>query len=144
MGHEHPLRVGRELAERLGRTDEQGVDQPTRVNAVKAVQTVRQCEHQMRVGHVEYLGQSPLQPGVLGARAALREMAISARVVLPVAMAARVAGQSVASQRGGAAGNDAPPRLGLGRGQEMLCQILSTVLAQCIGQGGHGVLPSAR
>ena len=78
MGHAHPLRVDGELAERLGRTGKQGINQPTRVCAVEAVQTVRQCEHQMRVGHVEYLGQSPLQPGVFRPCAALRAMAVAA------------------------------------------------------------------
>jgi hypothetical protein len=73
------------------------------------------------------------------AHTALRAVAVTARVVLPLAVTTGVAVQPLATQRGGATGNDTPPGFGLGGVQCVGCQIRWAKLAQCIGHGAsHG------
>lgn len=82
---------------------------------------------------------TPLQPGVFGARAALRAAAVTARVLLPVAMQAGITGEQLAAERRRAASHDGPPGFGLRSAQEVISQIRRAKLAQRIGQGGaHG------
>ena len=137
----HPFGIGGEFRQGLRGAGEQGVDDPARMRAVQGIQVVGQGEHQVGVGHGQDLGQPALQPGVLGARAALRAVAVAARVVLPVAVAAGLAGQLLAAQGCRAASHDGPPGFGLGRGQGVMRQVRGAVAAQhlshAMGQRGH-------
>jgi len=93
----------------------------------------------MRVRHRQHLGQAPLQPGVFGARAALRAASVAARVVLPVAVRAGIAGEQLAAQHRRAASHDGPPGFSLRSAQEVIGQVRRAKLAQRIGQGSaHG------
>ena len=142
--HTHPPWVGRKLAQGLRGAGKQGVDHPARVGAIQGVEAVGQREHQVRIGHGQHLGQSALQPGVLGARTALRAMPVAAGVVLPVAVAAGVAAQLLTTQCSGAAGNDTAPGFGLGRAQGVGVQVRTAKAAQYLcharGQGGHAAV----
>jgi hypothetical protein len=113
------------------------IDDPSRMGAVQAIETVRQGEHQIRVRHGQHLGQASL------ARAALRAPAVAPRVVLPVAVRASITGEQLAAQYRCAASHVGPQGFGLRSAQEVIGQMIShislTKLAQRIGQGGaHG------
>ena len=81
----------------------------------------------------------PSLAAVLVGAAALGAMPVAIRVVLPVAVAAGIAGKLLATQRCSATGHNRRPGFGLGRAQSARCQIRSAKLAQRISQGGcHG------
>ena len=138
-GHTHPLRVGGKLRQGLRRAGKQRVDYPARVRAIQCIQTVRQRKHQMRIRHRQHFSQSALQPGILGARAALRAVPVAARVVLPVAVTTSITRQLLATECSGATRDNAPPGFGLRGAQGARCQIRWAKLAQRIGQGGHAI-----
>lgn len=127
-----------ERAQRARGASKQGVDDPAGLASVQAVKLMGQGEDQVRVGHIEHLGQAALQPSVLGARTALRAVPVAARVVVPVLVTAVAASQALPAQSRCAAGADAPPRLGLGAAQGVRAQVGRPTAVQHLGQRGHG------
>jgi hypothetical protein len=134
----HPFRVGGKLRQGRRYAGKQRINYPAWVCSVQVNEVVRQRKHQMRIRHRQHLGQSPLQPGIFGARAALRAASMAARVVLPASVASGITGQLLTTQRSCATGNDCPPGFRLRGAQDARCQIRGAELTQRIGEGGHG------
>lgn len=85
-----------------------------------AIERMRQCEHQVIVGHRQNRLQLLLAPGLLGLALALRAMAVTAGMILRLLEAALPATPSQATQGFGAALFDMPAGFLLNRGERML------------------------
>ncbi len=129
-----PARVGGKCVQRSCRRTEQQRVERARVAAGQPVDRVRQGEHQMEIRHRQQLPPPRREPSLLGARLALRAVAVTAGVVLIAQHTATVTALDMPAQRWGAAGDNRTPRLVLYDGQSMRIEIRPTVLAQDVGQ----------
>lgn len=94
----------------------------------------------MKVRHRQQFPTPRREPRLLGARLALRAVAVAAGVILIAQHAAVIAALDMPAQGLGAAGDNRPPRLVLNDRQSMRIEIGLTVVAQNIGQSrakGH-------
>ena len=99
-----PARIGTELAERgRRRAEEHLVDHP-RASSDQRVQRMRQGEDQMEVRHRQQILAPFRQPVLLGARLALRAVAVAARAIHVARRPAAVTSLDVAAKNGGPIG----------------------------------------
>lgn len=142
-GH-HPARVGGKAAQGLRHAGKQGINHGSGLPAVQRVELMRQRKHQVGVRDIQHLGHTRLQPGLFGACPAGGAVAVTAGVVLPVAVIAMVAGQTLPTQCGGATGTDGTPCFGLGCAQCVGAQVGPAVLLQHSGKGGLHRCPAQK
>jgi hypothetical protein len=74
--------------------------------ARQRIELVRQCENQVRVGHVEQFGDACAAPGIGRLLLTARAVSGAARVPAPLGRTACIAGELLPAQGGRAAGGD--------------------------------------
>ncbi len=91
-------RVPGDLLQRVGRRAQKKTVHHFRVLQGQRRQELREREDHMRVGHRQHLGLARLEPAGLGTTLALRTVAVAARVVRDLPVAAGIALVDVAAQ----------------------------------------------
>ena len=142
-----PARVGGERVKRIRHGAEQQLVERARIAPRQPVDRVRQGKHQMEVRHRQQLPPPRREPGLFGARPALRAVPVAAGMVQVAQRAAVIAALDMSAERRGAAGDNSPPRLVLNDRQSVRVEIGPAVVAQNIGQAhtvGHDGVSAGR